>query len=164
MRIIAKHILHVYIRGIRLRAETVVADVYVGIRDAQTVDVEGVEAVGVLGEVFVGGVRGDADVVEGDVEGAHEEGRPAGGIEEVDTAYFDVGGIIGEEEDGAVVDVLFVLVGGVSVRTHSLEVLEPTKISLPAKPSYQACPFPFIVPLPKILMSLPPHTQNEILF
>lgn len=56
----------------------------------------------------VGGHGGDVDVVEHDVVGPDEEIGPAGGVLEVQALDLDVGGVVCQEEDGAVVRVVWV--------------------------------------------------------
>jgi len=89
--------------GVGFGREAVVADVDAGVCYGEAVDVERVEAIRVLREGGgVGGDGVDVDVVEDDVLGAHQEGRPAGGVFEVQARDLDVGRVVGEEEDGAV--------------------------------------------------------------
>ena len=54
----------------------------------------------------------DVYVVEGDILGADQESRPAWAVQEGDTFNVNVGGIVGQEEDGTVVSVAGILSWG----------------------------------------------------
>jgi len=70
--------------SVGFRRETIVADVDASVRYSEAIDIEGVEAIGVLwerGDICGYGV--DVDVIEDNVLGAYHEGRPARGVFEV---------------------------------------------------------------------------------
>lgn len=84
MRAVAPQVVDVDVCRVGFGGEAVVADVDAGVCYGETVDVEGVEAVGVLGERgYIGGDGVDVYIVEGDVFSAHHEGCPAGRVFEV---------------------------------------------------------------------------------
>ena len=106
---VAPQVLNEDIGRVGLGGEAVVANVDAGVCYGETVNVERVETVGVLGQRRdVRGYGVDVDVIEDDVLGAHHEGCPAWGVFEVEAADFDVGCVVGEEEDGSVVFVVWV--------------------------------------------------------
>lgn len=150
--------------GVGLGGEAVVANVNPGVANGQAVHVVGIPAVGVLGQVLVGGQVLDDNVVVDDVLGGHNEVSPDRRAGESDTLNEEVGGVLCIEEDWSevgVVRVLFFVSYHLGIKAFCKML---TRTSSPANPSYHFCPLPLRVPVPKILIFLPPHCQKEILF
>lgn len=103
MRTIAPQVLDKNIGGVGLGRKAVVAHIDTRIRHGKTIDVEGVETICVLRQRrLVCRNSIDVNVVEGYVLSAHHESRPAWRIFEMEARDFDVGRVVGEEEDGSV--------------------------------------------------------------
>lgn len=150
--------------GVGLGGEAVIANVNPGVAHGQAVHVVRIPAVSVLGQVLVGGQVLNDNVVVDNVLGGHDKVSPDRRASKADTLNEEVGGVLCIEENGSEVGVVGVLF---SVSYHwQLKIFCKilTRTSSPANPSYHFCPLPLRVPVPKILMSLPPHCQKEILF
>jgi hypothetical protein len=109
MRPVTVHGVDIQIRAVRLGGEAVIIDVDPRPLDPDGGGVHGVHEVGVLGyDAPVVRQGGDHHVAVVDVLRAHNEVVPAGGVLEVDARDFEVGGVLGVEEDWAVVFVVWV--------------------------------------------------------
>jgi hypothetical protein len=95
--------------GVGLGGEAVISNVNPGVANGQTVHVVGIPAVGVLGQVLVGGQVLNNNVVVNNVLGGHDEVSPDRGAGELDTLNEEVGGILCIEENGSEVGVIGVL-------------------------------------------------------
>lgn len=152
------------VRGVGLWREAVITNVNPGVAYSQAVHIVRIPAVSVLGQVLVCGQVLDDNVVVDNVLGGHDEVSPDRRAGESDTLNVEVGGVLCIEENRSEIGVvgILILVNYCSRVKAFCKML--TSTSSPAKPSYHFWPLPLRVPVPKILMSLPPHCQKVILF
>lgn len=95
--------------GVGLGGEAVVTNVNPGIANGQAVHIVGIPAVGVLGQVLVGGQVLNDNVIVNNILGGHDEVSPNRRAGEFDTLNEEVGGVLCIEEDGSEVSVIGVL-------------------------------------------------------
>jgi hypothetical protein len=123
--VVTPQILNEDIRCIRFGREAVVTDVHSGVGDPESVYVERVESVRVLGQCLsrvrsnryihrqsyrgVGRVRIDKHVVEGNIVAAHEEVGPAGRVQLRDALDADPRCVVREEQNGPVERIVGIL-------------------------------------------------------
>lgn len=98
------YVLNKYVRRVGLRREAVVADIDTGIGHSQSVHIERIKAIRVLGQRRSVGRNGvDVNIVEYNVLGSHEKRRPARRIFQVETRDLNVRSVVSEKEDRAIV-------------------------------------------------------------
>lgn len=95
--------------GVGLGREAVIANVNPGVADGQAVHVVRIPAVGVLGQVLVGGQVLNDNVVVDNVLGGHDEVSPDRRAGEADTLDVEVGSVLCIEENRSEVGVVGVL-------------------------------------------------------
>ena len=80
----------------------------------------------------------DVNIVKDHIFRANKEGRPARRIQQSETIHLNVGSVVSQEEDRAVIRVRRALTCALGFTLSDTRVFNHTNISRPAKPLYHA--------------------------
>lgn len=103
MRTVTPQILDIDIGRVRFRREAVVSHIDTGVCDGEAIYIQGVKAICVLGQRRgVGGHCVNVNIVECNILCPYKKVGPARGVFEMQASDLDVGGVVGQEENGTV--------------------------------------------------------------